>query len=159
MALTSSLALGPVGRTVDGGAYIEMDKRTSSAAGAPQGDSRKMVGAHQYSYSKGVFVGAGLEVSREGGKGGTRGEGCEGLRGILAVSHRLTAAKGAPGVLSAVTQTRRRGCFFFFPLFQLVCVEGTRRTHGFVKNAENAARHTRADGALRTARCAKKPTS
>ena len=31
------------------------------AAGAE--DSRKMVGAHQYSYSKGVFVGAGLEVS------------------------------------------------------------------------------------------------
>lgn len=33
------------------------------AGGEGAEDSRKMVGAHQYSYSKGVFLGAGLEVS------------------------------------------------------------------------------------------------
>eukprot|EP00740_Mantoniella_antarctica_P007182 CAMPEP_0181363604 /NCGR_PEP_ID=MMETSP1106-20121128/8843_1 /TAXON_ID=81844 /ORGANISM="Mantoniella antarctica, Strain SL-175" /LENGTH=258 /DNA_ID=CAMNT_0023478065 /DNA_START=76 /DNA_END=852 /DNA_ORIENTATION=+ len=60
VALTTSLALGPVGRTVDGAAYITMDKKTSDGSGT---GGRKMVGAHQYSYSKGVFVGAGVEVS------------------------------------------------------------------------------------------------
>jgi hypothetical protein len=48
--------------TVDGGAYINMDKRAGTDEGGGEA-KRSMVGAHQYSYSKGVFLGAGLEVS------------------------------------------------------------------------------------------------
>eukprot|EP00227_Mantoniella_beaufortii_P008872 CAMPEP_0197578194 /NCGR_PEP_ID=MMETSP1326-20131121/2516_1 /TAXON_ID=1155430 /ORGANISM="Genus nov. species nov., Strain RCC2288" /LENGTH=266 /DNA_ID=CAMNT_0043141359 /DNA_START=55 /DNA_END=855 /DNA_ORIENTATION=+ len=67
VSLTTSLALGPVGRTLDGAAYINMDSKKTvgegGAAGAEVSASRKMVGAHQYSYSKGVFFGAGVEIS------------------------------------------------------------------------------------------------
>lgn len=58
VSLTGAVALGPVGRTADGAAYIGMSKKQVAS-----GEGRKMVGAHSYSYSKGVFIGAGVEVS------------------------------------------------------------------------------------------------
>jgi len=53
----ASLSLGPVGRTIDGAGFIGVDPKYVDGK-----EARQAVGAHHYSYSKGVFVGVGVEV-------------------------------------------------------------------------------------------------
>ena len=48
VALTSSLALGPVGRTVDGGAYINMDKKGGGGGERATNDERARAHRAQY---------------------------------------------------------------------------------------------------------------
>jgi SH3 domain-containing YSC84-like protein 1 len=58
VGLTASVSLGPLGRSIDGSAFIGMDPKYVNGK-----EARKAVGVHHYSYSKGVFIGAGIEVS------------------------------------------------------------------------------------------------
>ena len=47
-----------MGRSIDGSAFIGMDAKYVDGR-----EARKAVGVHHYSYSKGVFLGAGVEVT------------------------------------------------------------------------------------------------
>ena len=58
VGLTASVSLGPLGRSIDGSAFIGMDSKYQAGQ-----ETRRAVGVHHYSYSKGVFIGAGVEVS------------------------------------------------------------------------------------------------
>ena len=58
VGLTASVSLGPLGRSVDGSAFIGMDAKYANGR-----ETRNAVGVHHYSYSKGVFIGAGVEVT------------------------------------------------------------------------------------------------
>jgi lipid-binding SYLF domain-containing protein len=58
VGLTASVSLGPLGRSIDGSAFIGMDSKYVDGK-----EARKAVGVHHYSYSKGVFIGAGVEVT------------------------------------------------------------------------------------------------
>ena len=58
VGLTASVSLGPLGRSIDGSAFIGMDSKYVDGR-----EARKAVGVHHYSYSKGVFIGAGVEVT------------------------------------------------------------------------------------------------